>query len=142
MTRRRVNFFDEVATAFADVADDLKLTGPQERNLVVPASIYRGAGVEYRIWLDNQEGTVGCDAKIHLEAVNLTADIEPLAIAAGVVEKRGGISYSARNLNQLRKSLHGQADYVRRVHPFLADPATAENVMRNADAREWTRRDM
>jgi len=97
--------------------------------------------VEYRIWLDTQEGSVECDAKIHLADVDLVADIEPLAIAAGLVEKRGGISYSARNLNQLRKSLQGQADYVRRVHPFLADPATAERVMRSADAREGIRRD-
>lgn len=66
MARRKVNFFDEVSTAFAEVADDLKLTGPQERNLVLPVSIYRGAGVEYAIWLDSQEGRVGCDSKMYL----------------------------------------------------------------------------
>ncbi|MER5449908.1 hypothetical protein ABT065_30445 [Streptomyces sp. NPDC002764] len=57
----------------------------------------------------------------------LTVDIEPLAITAGVVEKRGGISYSARNLKQMRKSLLGQAGYVRRVHPLLTDAATIED---------------
>jgi hypothetical protein len=66
-------------------------------------------------------------------------DIEPLAIVTGVVEKCGGISYSARNLKQLRKSLLGQADYVQRVHPFLNDTATAEDLMRQAGAREWNK---
>lgn len=53
------------------------------------------------------------------------------------MEKRGGISYSARNQNQLRKSVQGQVDCIRRVHPFLTDPTTAETLMRRADAREW-----
>lgn len=78
---------------------------------------------------------------VPIDVVSLTAGVEPLAIAVGFVEKRGGLSYSARNLNQLRASLQGQADYVRRVHPFLTDPATAESVMRNAYARERIRRD-
>jgi hypothetical protein len=73
-----------------------------------------------------------------MEAVLLTVDIESLAIAAGIVDKRGGISYSARNLKQLRKSLLGQAGYVRRVHPLLTDEET-EDLMRRAGAREWDR---
>ncbi len=141
MVRRKVNFFDEVREACADMADDLKLTGPQERDLILPSSSYKGAGVEYRFRIDGSEGSVDCTVEMQTETVTLIVDIESLAIAAGVVEKRGGVSYSARNLNQLRKSLQGQAEYVRRVHPFLADPATAENLMRQADAREWPRRD-
>nr|WP_159059501.1 hypothetical protein [Streptomyces antibioticus] len=106
---------------------------------IVPSSHCKGAGVEYRILLDVMEGTVSCDVEIATDTVDLTADIEPLAIAAGVVEKRGGITCSARNLSQLQKSLRGQADYVRLVHPILADPTTAEPLMRKSGAREWIR---
>jgi hypothetical protein len=141
MARRKVSFYGEVRAAFADTAEELKLTGPEERELVLPTAAYKGPGVAYRFRLDGQEGTVDCIVEVPAGAVDLVADIEPLAIAAGVVEKRGGISYSARNQSQLQKSLQGQVDYVRRVHPFLADPARAESLMRQADAREWARRD-
>ncbi|MFI9833772.1 hypothetical protein ACIHIX_39500 [Streptomyces sp. NPDC051913] len=141
MARRKVNFFDEVRTAFAELADDLRLAGPEESERIAPSSHYKGARVEYRILLDVMEGTASCDVEIATDTVDLTVDIEPLAIATGVVEKRGRISYSARNLNQLQKSLRGQADYVRRVHPFLADPVTAARLMREAGAREWIRPD-
>ncbi|MDT0485313.1 hypothetical protein [Streptomyces doebereineriae] len=69
--------------------------------------------------------------------MTLNVDIETLAIAAGVVDKRGGISYSARNLNQLRKSLQGQANYLQLVHPYYTDATTAESLMRQAGARVW-----
>ncbi|MEU6371826.1 hypothetical protein [Streptomyces sp. NPDC046909] len=134
MAQRKVSFFDEVSTVFADLADELKLTGPEENELVLPCSIYKGSGVEYRIMLNDLEGRVGCTIKIQADTVSLTADIEPLAIVSGAVEKRGGISYSARNQNQLQKSLLGLADYVRRVHPFLVDPATAVDLIRKARA--------
>ncbi|WP_217240227.1 hypothetical protein [Streptomyces sp. AC555_RSS877] len=119
------------------MAAALGLTGPEETELVMPRVTYKSAVVEYRIRLDNSEASVEYSAKIDTGTVRLTADIEPLAIAAGVVEKRGGISYSARSLKQLRKSLQGQADYLQRVHPFFADAATAESLMRRAGAREW-----
>lgn len=130
-------FFEEVRAAYAETAAVLGLSGPTETELVLPVSAYKGGGVEYEIGLDFREGGVECSVSTQTESVTLTVDIEPLAIAAGVVEKQGGISYSARNLKQLRKSLQGQAGYVRRVHPFLADSATAEALMRQAGAREW-----
>lgn len=132
-------FFDEVRAACAPTAATVGLTGPEETERVMPRASYTGAGVEYRIRLDDSDGTVECSAKIETDTVRLTADIEALAIAAGVVEKRGGVSYSARNLKQLRKSLQGQAEYIQRVHPFLAVSATAEGLMRQADAREWNK---
>ncbi|MFC4033344.1 hypothetical protein ACFO3J_17875 [Streptomyces polygonati] len=66
----------------------------------------------------------------------LRCDVEILALAAGVVERRGGISYSAASLRALRRSLEGQADYVRRVHPTLVDGKGPE-MMRKAGAREY-----
>ncbi|WP_328778439.1 hypothetical protein OIE52_47105 [Streptomyces canus] len=131
------DFFAEVRTACAPTAATLGLTGPEETERVMPRATYKGAYVEYRIRLDDSDATVECSAKIETDTVRLTAGIEALAIAAGVVEKRGGISYSARNLKQLRKSLQGQADYLQRVHPFFADATTAESLMRQAGAREW-----
>jgi hypothetical protein len=130
-------FFDEVRTVYAPIAAALGLTGPEETERVIPCASYKSAVVEYRIRLDDFEGTVECSVKTQMKTVMLTVDIEPLAITAGVVEKRGRISFSARNLKQLRNSLHGQADYVQRVHPFLADADAAQELMRQAGAREW-----
>ncbi|MFF8352981.1 hypothetical protein ACF063_05975 [Streptomyces chartreusis] len=133
-------FFDEVRTTCAPTAASLGLTGPEEEDVVMPCARYKGAVVEYWISLDYSEGSMGCSAVINTEAYLLTVDLEPLAITAGVVDKRGGISFSARNLKQLRKSLLGHADYVSRVHPFLDDTAAAaEDLMRRAGARQWTK---
>ncbi|MEU6371828.1 hypothetical protein [Streptomyces sp. NPDC046909] len=134
-----MSFFDEVRAAFTATAEELKLTGPEESELIMPSANYKGSGVEYRFRFDSQEGTVTCSVKIPTDTADLTVDVEPLAIAAGIVEKCGGVSYSARNQNQLQKSLLGQADYVRRVHPFLTDFAAAVDLMRKAGADEWRR---
>jgi hypothetical protein len=131
-------FFEEVRAAYAVTKSSLGLSGPAEDEHVIPVSIYKGGGVEYQIGLDPREGTVECNVSIAAESVTLTASIEDLALAAGAVELRGRLSYSARNLKQLRKSLSGQADYVRLVHPFLSGSA-AEDLMRQAGAREWSR---
>ncbi|MDV9176639.1 hypothetical protein R6V09_41750 [Streptomyces sp. W16] len=134
------SFFEEVRAAYAETAAALGLSGPVETTLVLPVSAYKGGGLEYEVALNFREGGVGCGVSFDVDPViTLTVDIEPLAIAAGVVEKRGGISYSARNLKQLRKSLVGQAGYVQRVHPLLTDAATTEDLMRRAGAREWHR---
>ena len=137
MTPSAKVFFDEVRTVYASIAAALGLTGPEETERVMPSAHYQGPIVEYRISLDYSEGTVGCSVELEADNFILTVGIEPLAITAGVVEKRGRISFSARNLKQLRKSLHGQADYVQRVHPFLADADAAQELMRQAGAREW-----
>ncbi|MEU5893771.1 hypothetical protein ABZ835_44225 [Streptomyces sp. NPDC047461] len=121
------------------MATSLGLTGPEEEDVVMPCARYKGPVVEYWISLDYAEGTMNCSTVINTGAYLLTVDLEPLAITAGVVEKRGGISFSARNLKQLRKSLLGHADYVPRVHPLLAEPAAAEDLMRQAGARQWTK---
>jgi hypothetical protein len=124
------SFFEEVRTVYAETAVDLGLSGPVETTFVLPVSTYKGGGVEYEVALDFREGGVNCSVSFEVDSVTtLTMDIEPLAIAAGVVDKRGGISYSARKLKQLRKSLLGQTGYVQRVHPLLTDAATTEDLM-------------
>ncbi|WP_146608167.1 hypothetical protein [Streptomyces sp. NTH33] len=131
-------FFEEVRAAYAEAASSLGLTGPAEAEQVMPVSAYRCGGVEYQIGLGFRDGVVECSASTETESVAFTASIEDLALAAGVVDLRGRVSYSARNLKQLRKSLLGQAEYVRLVHPFLAGPA-AEGLMRQAGARQWSK---
>jgi hypothetical protein len=131
-------FFEEVRAAYAVTSSYLELSGPAEAEHVIPVSTYKGDGVEYQIGLDPREGTVECSVSIAAESVTLTASIEDLALATGAVELRGRISYSARNLKQLRKSLSGQAEYVRLVHSLLSGSA-AEDMMRQAGAREWRR---
>lgn len=132
-------FFEEVRAAYSETASSLGLAGPTETEHILPVSTYIGSGVKYEIALDFREGTVECGACIETESAMLTADIKDLALAAGVVELLGRISYSARDLKQLRKSLQGQAEYVQRVHPLLSGADVAEGLMRRADAREWSK---
>jgi hypothetical protein len=132
-------FFTEVQAVYDPIATTLGLTGPEESERVLPTSHYTGPVVEYWSSLNYSEGTVRCSVELHADTYFLTVDIEPLAITTGIVEKRGGISFSAQNQKQLRKSLQGQADYVQRVHPFLTDTDTAEELMRQAGAREWSK---
>jgi hypothetical protein len=132
-------FFDEVREACAHTASILSLIGPHQTEEIIPVATYQGAGVEYRIHLDTMEGIVECSVETETDSVRLTVDIEELALATRAVERRGGFSRSARNLKQMKKSLLGQAEYVRLVHPFLANKAT-EELMRQAGAREWDKR--
>lgn len=106
----------------------------------MPVAAYKGDGVSYRVRLDDTEGSVECGVMVETDTGMLTTDIETLALAVRAVDRRGAVSYSARNVEQLRKSLLGQAEYVRLVHPFLTggDP---EGVLRRAGAREWRKDD-
>jgi hypothetical protein len=132
-------FFEEVRAAYEETAAALGLSGPTETELVLPVSTYMTGRVKYEIQMDRREGVVECSVSTETGSVILTVSIESLAIAAQVVEKRGGLSYSARNLKQLRKSLQGQAAYIEHVHPFLADDSLADELMRKAGAREWNK---
>ncbi|MFD6425912.1 hypothetical protein [Streptomyces sp. NPDC060198] len=132
-------FFVEVRASFEATARTLGLTGPQETEHVLPVSTYTGGGVTYGVSIDFREGAVQCRAEIEGESVIFTAGIEEVSLAAGMTERRG-ISCSARNLKQLRKSLQGQIDCVRRIHPLLSDGDAAVGLMRRAHAREWNMR--
>lgn len=80
-------------------------------------------------------------AGLRTQDIWFTVDIEKLALAAGVVDKRGTVSYSARNPKQMKKSLVGQRAFVEPLHPLLrGDPEPAVRLMRRAEAREWSPR--
>ncbi|MFF1303101.1 hypothetical protein [Streptomyces sp. NPDC058307] len=56
------------------------------------------------------------------------------------MDKRGTVSFSARNLKQMKKSLVGQRAFIEPVHPRLSgDLESAVRLMRAAGAREWRR---
>ncbi|KUO22051.1 hypothetical protein AQJ91_05535 [Streptomyces dysideae] len=122
--------------AYAETAARLDLIGPEEGRDVIPVSSYKVSELAYEVQLDVREGTVDTDVKVETDAIYLTMDIEALALALNVVEKRGGFSHSARNLKQLKKSLTGQVGYVELLHPMLSG-GEAEKVMVQAGARRW-----
>lgn len=138
MTPKLIDFYREVEEAFAEVVADLGLKVLGSSGVVLPLCAFSGRGVRYEIGFDAREASVECRVKKLMEFSLLTASIEDIAITAGVVEGRGGLSYSARNVKQLRNSLTGQARYIRLVHPFLIQ-SEAEDLLRRSGAREWVR---
>ena len=129
-------FFQEVRAAYAETAARLDFVGPEERQDVIPVSSYKVNELAYEVLLDIREGTVATQAKVETDAIYLTMDIEALALALNVVEKRGGFSRSARGMKQMKKSLAGQVVYVELLHPLLSG-GKAEKVMLQAGARRW-----
>lgn len=131
-------FFAEVRALFAEAAGRWGLEGPGEHrsDLLLATSCYSSGGLTYEFYFEWFEVHVKVSAVLETETGKIKADVEQLAIAAGVVEKRGGVSFSARNQKQMKKSLEGQVRYVELVHPFLSgDREAAEELIRKAGAR-------
>ncbi|MBT2675648.1 hypothetical protein J7E95_33620 [Streptomyces sp. ISL-14] len=131
-------FFAEVRALCAEAAERWGLEGPGERrsDLLLATSRYSGGGLTYEFYFEWFEVHVKVSAVLETETGKMKADVEQLAIAAGVVEKGGGVSYSAQNQKQMKKSLEGQVRYVELLHPFLSgDREAAEELMRKAGAR-------
>lgn len=136
-------FFTEVREAFRELAERLGLEGPAESDALLLHSIYTRGAVEYRVYLDVpwEGGCLHIGAGLRTPDIWFTVGLEELAIAAGVVDKRGTVSYSGRNLKQMKKSLVGQRAFVEPLHPLLCgDPESAVRLMRRAEAREWSLR--
>ncbi|GAA3973569.1 hypothetical protein OG252_20695 [Streptomyces sp. NBC_01352] len=135
-------FFAEVRETCAGVAERLGLEGPGERESGLPVAVatYTGSGVKYEVVLGLWDGYVEIHACRETSSTLCKVSVEKLAVAAGAVEKPGGVSFSARSLRQMRKSLAGQLRYVELVHPLVTeDAAAAVELMRRADAREWSK---
>jgi hypothetical protein len=130
-------FFAEVREAFTELAERLGLEGLVERERVLSVSTYTRGAVEYEVYLEEREGSVDINADLRTESIRFTVGIEQLAIAAGIVDKRGTVSFSARNLKQLKKSLVGQRAFIEPIHPLLSgDLEPAVRLMRAAGARD------
>jgi hypothetical protein len=135
-------FFTEVRVTCADVAERLGLEGPREHESELPLAVatYTGSGVRYEVVLGLWDGYVEIHACRETEATLCKVSIEKLAVAAGAVDGPGGVSFGARSLRQMRKSLTGQLRYVELVHPLVTgDGAAAVELMRRARAREWSK---
>ncbi|MFG2964191.1 hypothetical protein ACGFZS_13015 [Streptomyces sp. NPDC048288] len=135
-------FCGEVRAAFAGVAERLGLDGPGEaetdRHLAV--ATYIGSAVTYKVVLGLWQGDVEIHACRRTALTECKVGVEGLALAAGVVDRPGRVSFGARTLRQLRRSLTGQVRYLELVHPVVSgDPDTAFALMRAAGAREWQR---
>ncbi|MFI0976889.1 hypothetical protein ACH4SP_07660 [Streptomyces sp. NPDC021093] len=130
------SFCDEVRTTLGPLAREAGLEGPEVSSLeYLPTASYKQGAVRYDISLDPSEGQLVSTVTATLERSVLTAELEQVAIAAGITEARGRISFSARNLRQLRNSLLGHAQYISLLHPRLVGGGS-EEVMRRADASE------
>lgn len=81
-------FFQEVREIYAETAVRLELMGPEESQDVIPVSSYKLRELAYEVLLDTREGDVGTQVKVETDAIFLTMDIEALALALNVVEKR------------------------------------------------------
>ncbi|MGY4925389.1 hypothetical protein [Streptomyces sp. 900105755] len=135
-------FRGEARAAFADVAQRLGLAGPGggegDRHLAVVT--YAGSGVTYKAVLGLWQGDVEIHVYRRTALTECKVGIEGLAVSAGVVDRRGRVSFDARSLRRLRRSLAGQVRYVELVHPLVSgDPDEALSLMRAAGAREWRR---
>ncbi|MDN3024473.1 hypothetical protein [Streptomyces sp. S.PB5] len=133
-------FHDEVRAAFADVAGRLGLDGPGEgeRDRHLAVATYTGSGVRYQVVLGLWDGDVEIHACRDTGLTECKVGIGKLAVAAGVAG--GRVSFGARSLRQLRKSLAEQVRCLELVHPLVSgEPGPAVELMRAAGAREWRR---
>lgn len=129
-------FLWEVATAFDSAARELGLVGPAADDLVLKSATYTDGALDYKVMLDLRDRRVETRVRLREPGIVLIADIEPLVLAAGLVDRRGGISFSAASLYALRRSLRGHAAYVRKVQPVLV-AGDAAALLRAAGAREY-----
>ncbi|SDO65658.1 hypothetical protein [Actinacidiphila guanduensis] len=129
-------FLWEVATAFDGAARELGLVGPAAEDRILMSATYTDGALDYEVLLDLWDLTVETQVRLREPGIVLVADIEPLVLAAGLVDRRGGISFSAASLYALRRSLRGHAAYVRKVQPVLA-AGDAAALLRAAGAREY-----
>ena len=104
----------------------------------MPVVAYVGSGVRYRVMLDSDDKIVMTRVEIDLGDKRLIAELEDLVQAAGL-GPRNHVSLNARTANGLQQSLQNQADYVRSLQPHMT-PAKVVELMRSADAREWSSR--
>jgi hypothetical protein len=135
-------FFAEVRTTCAEAARRLGLEGPTEREAGLPLAVatYTGSDMRYEVVLGLWDGHVEIHACRATPATLYKVSVEKLALAAGAVDRRGGVSFSARSPKRMRKSLAGQFRYVELVHPLMTGNAEAAvALMRRADARAWRR---
>ncbi|MFI7598894.1 hypothetical protein [Actinoplanes sp. NPDC049681] len=129
-------FWDEASDAFAFLASEFGLNGPERSNLVISAITFTGRGNRYEIMLDTREKVVDTSVEVELETKTLDAPLQNLVAAAGLGAPNH-VTSKAATLSGLRHTLELHARYVRLLVPHMT-PEKVVDLMRAADAREWT----
>jgi hypothetical protein len=126
------SFDAEVAKAFRFLVAELGLSGTSTGS---PSTVaFAGGDVYYEVFLDPVTQAVTTRVTKILGAARFTADLPALVTGAalGTAEK---VRRDARTLAELRTTVRNQADYVRRLQPYLT-PLNALPLMRAAHAHE------
>jgi hypothetical protein len=126
------SFDAEVAKAFRFLVAELGLSGPSTGD--PSAVVYVGDDVCYQVFLDPTTRAVTTRVTKALGAARFTADLPALVVGAAL-GTADHVRRGARNLTELRRTVRSQADYVRRLQPYLT-PLNALPLMRAAHARE------
>jgi|1185.fasta_scaffold856286_1 hypothetical protein len=126
------SFDAEVAKAFRFLVAELGLSGPSTGG--PSAVVYTGNDVCYQVSLDPVTHAVTTRVTKVLGAARFTAELPALVAGAalGTAEK---VRRGARTLAELRTTVLNQADYVRRLQPYLT-PLNVLPLMRAAHADE------
>jgi hypothetical protein len=126
------SFDTEVARAFRFLVAELGLSGPSTGGSSAVA--YAGDDVCYQVVLDPVSNAVTTRVTKALGAARFTADL-PALVAGAALGTAGDVRYGARTLAELRRTVLNQADYVRRLQPYLT-PLNVLPLMRAAHAEE------
>jgi hypothetical protein len=126
------SFDAEVAKAFRFLVADLGLSGPSSGG---PSAVgYAGIDVYYQVFLDPAGPAVTTRVTRVLGGARFTADL-PSLVAGAALGTAEQVRRGARTLAELRSTLLNQADYVRRLQPYLT-PLNVLPLMRAAHAEE------
>ena len=126
------SFDTEVAKAFRFLVAELGMSGP---STVGPSAVaYTGHDVSYQISLDPVTHAVTTRVVKVLGAARFTADL-PALVAGAALGSAESVRGGARTLAELRTTVHNQAEYVRRLQPYMT-PLNVLPLMRAAHANE------
>lgn len=130
-------FAGQVAQAFAGVAEEFGLEGPEESDVVLTGVSFSRDTLQYQVFYDPESHSVQTQVAFELESARLTVGLGSLVRAArlGVAQQ---VKESAQTVSNMQRSLETQVSFVRRLHPLLTSCA-AVDLMRRAGAREWRR---
>jgi hypothetical protein len=130
-------FAGQVVQAFAGMAEEFGLEGPEEDNVVLAGITFSKGALKYEIVHDPQSHSVETHVAYELESSLLTVGLASLVLAAGLGPAEQ-VKDSAHTVSNMHRSLETQVDFARKLHPLLVSDG-AVDLMRKAGAREWHR---
>ncbi|WP_030441965.1 hypothetical protein [Actinoplanes subtropicus] len=126
------SFDTEVAKAFHFLVAQLGMSGPSTGG---PSAVaYIGNDVSYQISLDPVTHAVTTRVTKVLGAARFTADL-PALVAGAALGSAENVRSGAGSLAELRTTVLNQAEYVRRLQPYMT-PLNVAPLLRAAHAHE------